>query len=306
MLSKIKVHALSIAITFLSVFFISQVSFAQPYACFPTCDGGDMRFFVFAGANLNSFIETNYVFGIRSPGNSPTLEIGIFDGDDATGDEPFPGVFLTDWDFGGASNITATLYADPMGEGAQMVQIAQWSGDGSFGDNTGTPMLDNDWFNITLPNSPAAMTPDGSYRYTLVMESVAPENESINQFKIRTDGTMIILPFQEFAFFTNIATEADTFVLWPNLTDADFTDPACVDQDNGFLFVCGMLDPDCCIGGGPYDGTWKFYIDVPEGEGVFNTWDGDFDFGSSTQDPDTFFLCVPDGVDVDTDDSNTT
>ena len=305
MLNRIKVYGLSIAITFLSIFFVSQVSFAQPYACLPTCDAGDIRFFVFAGPDLSSFIETRYVFGISSPASSPTFEIGIFDGDDSEGvgaEEIAPGVFITDWDQGGASNIIATLYADPTGEGAELVHVAEYSGDGNFGDNEFDPMLDNGWFNRTLNNIEAARSENGNFRYTLVVQTISSDPGSQNQFKIRTDGSMVILPGNEFAFSSGWITFDDSFVAWPNLTNEDFNDPACFDNVN-LLFVCDMLDPDCCIGGGPYDGTWKYYIEVPDGEGVFNVWDGDFDFGSASFQGD---VCVaPDGIDVDTDDWNT-
>ena len=186
MFNRIKVYVLSIVIAFLSIFFVSQVSFAQPYACFPTCDAGDMRFFVFAGPDLSSFIDTRYVFGISSPSSSPTFEIGIFDGDDSEGpgaEEIAPGVFITDWDQGGTSNIIATLYADPTGEGAELVHIAEYSGDGSFGDNMSDPMPDNDWFNRALNNVEEARSENGNFRYTLVLETINSEPGSQNQFK---------------------------------------------------------------------------------------------------------------------------
>lgn len=264
-----------------------------------------MRFFVFAGPDLSSFIETRYVFGISSPASSPTVEMGVFDGDDSNGpdaEEIAPGVFITDWDQGGVSNIIATLYADPTGEGAELIQIAQWTGDGSSGDNMFDPMPDNGWFTRTVNNPEEARSENGNFRYTFVVETVGSEAGSQNQFKIRTDGSMVILPGNEFAFSSAWITFDDSFVAWPNLTEEDFDDPACFDNIN-FEFVCSMQDPDCCIAGGPYDGSFKYYIQVPDGEGVFNVWDGDFDFGSASFQGD---VCVaPDGVDVDTDDWNT-
>ena len=299
MFSRVKTYTLSSFILLAALFLMTQSGFAQPYACLPTCDI-DGRFFVFAGAGSNSFIEARYVFGISSPGDRPTFEFGIFDGDDANSQ----GDFFSDWDQGGGAILRATLYVDPTGEGAQVLQVGQWSGDGSFGDNMGIPMPDNGWYDVTLQNTEAARTANGTFRYTLVVDAVNVENMAQNQYKIRTDGSMIILPKEEFAFMSIWISLEDSFVVWPNLTDEDFNNPACFDNVT-FAFTCNMLDPDCCIGGGPYDGTWKFFIDVPPGEGVFNTWDGDFDFGSVSAMPGQPFNCFIDGIDVDTDDWNT-
>lgn len=305
MLYKIKTCAITIATVFACLLLTSKSSFAQDYSCFPTCSATDMRFFVFAGPGLSSFIDTKFVFAISSPASSRTLEIGIFDGDDSEGpgaEEIAPGVFITDWDQGGAANIIATLYADPQGLGEELIQIARWSGDGSLGDNLSNPMPDNDWFTRTLNNIEAARSANGNFRYTLVIETIESDVGSQNQFKIRTDGSMVILPGNEFAFSSMWISFDDSFIAWPNLTNEDFTDPACVDPITN-RFVCGMLEPGCCIAGGPYDGSWKYYVQVPDGEKVFNIWDGDFDFGSASFQGNT---CVdPDGVDVDTDDWNT-
>ena len=298
MFSRIRTYTLSSFILLAALFLMTQSGFAQPYVCLPTCPV-DARNFVFAGPDQSSFIENSFVFGISSPDDSPTFEFGIFDGDDGNDQ----GGLFNDWDFGGDATIRATLYADPMGEGAQIIQLGQWSGDGSFGDNTGNPMPDGEWFDIMLTNSEAARSANGSFRYTIVVNVLGVGVGVSNQFKMRTDGTMIILPFAEFAFVSLAQSFDDTFVIWPNLTDEDFNDPACYNNVT-FQYTCNQLDPDCCLAGGPYDGTWKFFIDVPEGEGVFNVWDGDFDFGSSVQTPNGLD-CMADGVDVDTDDWNT-
>ena len=299
MFEKIKISLIGIMFILISCLFISQASFAQPYSCLPTCDGNDMRFFVFAGSDLSSFIETRYAFGISSPSDSPAVEIGFFDGEDAV--DQGGGFFVSDWDGTAPANLIATLYADPTGEGDQMIQIAQWSGDGSVGDNAGTRMTDGDWFNVTVDNAEAAISENGNYRYTLVVSASVADPGAINQFKLRTDGTMVILPLNEFAFHTMWFSFDDSFVAWPNLTDEDFLDPACF-NDATFRYQCSMQDPDCCIGGGPYDGSYVFYVNVPEGEGTFNVWDGDFDFTSSIDVMDT---CVNDGAALDTDDWNT-
>ena len=264
MLNRIKIYGLSLAISFVSVFLISQSSFAQPYACLPTCDAGDARFFVFAGPNLSSFIETRYLFGISSPNDSPNLEIGIFDGDDGTSQ----GAMFSDWDEG-LGTIRVTLFADPLGEGAVTTQLGQWSGDGSFGNNIGNPMPDNGWFNFVVTNAEAARSENGNFRYTLVVDSLNNVPNARNQYKIRTDGSMIILPFEEFAFMSLPVTLEDQLTVWPNVVfPGDFNNPACFDQMLG-QFACQMQDPTCCTFGGPYDGGFKFFIDVEEGQDGF-------------------------------------
>ncbi len=110
MLVRIKTYGVTVAITLVCVLMISQTTYAQPYACLPTCNGGDARFFVFSGPNLSSFIETNYAFGINSPDGATNVELGIFDGDDGTSQ----GGTLSSWD-DRQGNIRMTLYAIPWG-----------------------------------------------------------------------------------------------------------------------------------------------------------------------------------------------
>ena len=267
---------------------------AQPYVCLPNCATSDARNFIFTGQGQDSFIDNAILFALSSPEGSATIEIGIFDGDDGISQG---GVF-SDWDLF-ESNIRVTLYADPTGQGEQTIMLGQWSGNGTFGNNNGNPMPDNDWFNIVIINSLQAVSPNGNYRYTLLIDAETVTNQSRNSFSVRTDGTMIILPFQTFGFMANSQTNSDFFAIYPNATDG----PECFD----FVandFVCSFSDPECCASGGPYDGSWNFYVDVPVGQGVFNIWDGDFDLGSSTF-IDAFTPCQINGIDQDTDDPNT-
>ena len=297
MFYKIRTVAIALAITFTSILLISQSTYAQPYSCLPTCDGGDAQFFVFAGPGQSSFIETRYLFGISSPDGSENVEIGIFDGDDGTSQ----GGNLSDWDEGPAT-LRVTIFADPMGVGATDMQLGQWLGDGSSGNNSGVPMPDNDWFDFMIPNDESARSENGNFRYTVVVDSFNNDINARNQYKLRTDGTLIILPFEEFAFMSRFFSFQDQMTVWPNVTPDDINDPTCFDG-NTSEFQCNMLDPACCTFGGPYDGTFRFFIDVGEGQGVFNAWDGDFDFGSASG--DSVICNLADGVNVDTDDFNT-
>lgn len=182
MLHRIRTLAMAIAIIFTSVLLISQTTYAQDYACLPTCDGGDVRFFVFAGPGQSSFIETRYLFGISSPDGAENLEIGIFDGDDGTSQ----GGNISDWDEGQAI-LRVTIFADPMGIGATDIQLGQWLGDGSSGNNTGAPMPDNEWFDFMIANDEAARSLNGNFRYTIVVDSFNNVINARNQYKIRTD-----------------------------------------------------------------------------------------------------------------------
>jgi len=280
MLKGIKFYTLSLAIAFISVLFIPQASLAQPYACLPTCSTTDSKFLVLAGIELASLNGTSIAFGIRSPGTSGSVELGVFDGDQGNlWDLPVPG-----------ADIEVSLFADPNNDGTGNVLVGQW---------LGATMPDNDWFVINQPNSPQAQTPDGDYIYKLVVRNLAPDVSSNNAFKLRTDGRIQVLPFEIFSFMPNIGVSEDLFIVYPNL-EANLADPECV---VGAAVVCDPADPDCCIHETTYDGDWCFSFNLPEGIERIEMFDGDFDFGSSIA--DSGGNCVIDGVDVDTDDPNT-
>lgn len=273
--------------------------FAQPYACLPTCDETDSRNFAMVGEGANTFTDNSFLFGISSPASFPEVELGFFDADEATS----TGDVISNWDQGGSAVIVFKLYADPTGEGKKDQKIAEWYGDGSAGDNTGIQMPDGEWFNVTVPNTDLAKAASGNYRYTLSVELESVAAETINSFRVRTDGSMIIFQDTTFFMISQVITLSDFNDIYPNLVIPDsFSDPACFDAVTSD-FACNLKDPGCCISGGPYDGSYTFILDVDEGEGSIEAWDGDFDFGSSTS--NIPFVCIPDFVDVDTYDFNT-
>ncbi|GJM15380.1 MAG: hypothetical protein DHS20C13_07070 [Thermodesulfobacteriota bacterium] len=284
MLNRIKVYGLSIVIAFFSIIFISQVSSAQPYSCIPTCDGNDGKNLVFAGTGNASLTNNETTFLIRSSAGSPTMEFGIFDGDDGTDPNSFWDLFT--------SPITATLFTDSNGDGVGEIEIGQWEGD---------DMPDNDWFAITVPNSQNAETEDGDFRYILRVEANNEANQSLNSYKVRVDGSLALFPeTQAFSIIVRAGTQGNFELLYPN---ANFNDPSCFDPIANDT-TCAFGDPGCCLNPSTYDGNWKFCFNFEGDEDVLNVWDGDFDFGSASFDNQG--ICqAPDGIALDTDDPNT-
>ena len=152
MIEKIKHYGMSFVLVFVCAFFISQASNAQPYVCLPTCDVTDSKFITLSGVEVFSLNDATISFGIRSPGENASVELGIFDGDrGGLWDLIIPG-----------ADIEITLYADPSNDGTGNVVVGQWLGD---------TMTDNDWFVINQPNAPGAIAADGDYIYKLTVET---------------------------------------------------------------------------------------------------------------------------------------
>ncbi|GJM15378.1 MAG: hypothetical protein DHS20C13_07050 [Thermodesulfobacteriota bacterium] len=260
------------------------------FQCLPTCDVTDGRLFIMAGVGASTINNQDTILGIVTPGSEAMIEIGIFDGDAST-----------TWDdIGPPTQFEATLMADPLGDGTGLTVLATYSSDGSFGDNIGDPMVDNDWYNITLPNSSAAMNADGNFSYVFMIRNLTPNIEAFNLFKVRTLDPSAFFIFEQTAF--NVLTPAGFFsnpILYPNFTGPG--DPACFDPMT--TEFCDPADPMCCLSDSTYDGTYTFFFEVPEGTTELEMWDGDFDYQSSfLAGP---FDCQPDGIDADTDDPNT-
>lgn len=278
----------------LFLFCITSTKSAYPqYACLPTCSVTDGEFLALAAMGLSTSNNRNAEFQITSPGENRTFEIGIFDGEGT----------IDNWDINNAPFVVLEykLFLDPNGDGSGSPFLyATWSSDGTFGDNIGEPMPNDDWFIRTLPNSPEAQTQDGSYSYRLEMRNLNPGALALNGYKVRSDGTLAIPAGSAFNYISSPRTIEDFQVLYPNL---DIDDPACFDPNTPTQF-CDPTDPSCCLNPTNYDGVWEFCFVVPENLDTLDIWDGDFDFGSASLDADG--NCIdPDGVSVDTDDLNT-
>ncbi len=280
---------------FAVLFFIVPIKFAySQYACLPNCDVTDGEMLALAAMGLQTSNNRDAEFQITSPGENDTFEIGVFDGD---------GTF-TSWDVNNAPFVILEfrLFLDPEGDGTgNSLLYAEWSSDGTFGDNIGSPMPDNEWFIRELPNAEQARTGDGSFSYKLQIRNLNPDVIGLNGYKVRSDGTISIPAGSAFNYVSSPRGFENFQILYPNL-DAD--DPACFNPLPTPTFCNPLTDPSCCLNPTNYDGKWEFCFVVPQSIDTLDIWDGDFDFGSASRDADG--NCMrPDGVDLDTDDPNT-
>ena len=271
MFKSVAKYSLINLVLIIAFFCVSQNTLAQQYACLPTCSTIDAKFLVLSGTELFSLNNDRISFGIRSPGDSPFVELGIFDGDQGMS-----------WETPSAgADLEFTLFADPNNDGTGNVVVNQW-----FGDT----MPDDDWFVINQVNSAQAVSENGDYIYKLTVRNLNPNVLSSNSFKLRTDGRIKVLPFEIFSFISAIGDPDDLFIVYPNFGE-------CVE-------LCDPVDPDCCLHETTYDGDWCFNFIMPEDVERVEMFDGDFDYGTSVEN-EGGSACIPDGVLVDADDANT-
>ncbi len=292
MLSRVDLRLHLLLLT-LVVCLIPSSAFA--YSCLPSCSEVDGKFFVYSNIGL---LVTSIRFGVISPPGANEVEIGIFDGDDGADPANF-------WD-SGEGNTIYTMFADPNGDGTGTVEVAQWTGNGSGGRNTGTPMPDNAWFIDSIENTNLAKSPDGTFKYYIVAEvpMFGPGGATI-LFKIRTDGVLFLFPNQNINFMTKLAGGADSLegnikIIYPDFV---FDDPACFTFATGV--GCSTGEPGCCLNNTTYDGSWSYFFEVPENTTEVGTWDGDFDYNSAGQQDPATGNCILSTTELDTDDPNT-
>ncbi len=250
--------------------------------------------FAFSGVGLATTNEDVLQLRVTSPAENAQFEIGIFDGDADNTWDTVAGV---------PALLDIEIFLDPNGDGSGATSIGRYSSDGTFGDNIGNPMPDNDWFQVVLNNSPGALNPDGTeHVYKLIITNLNNGISSANTFKVRADGQLFAVAGQPFSYLVLITTELAFEIIYP---DIDFFDPLCTEA-SAFLpyFYCDPADPTCCINNTNYDGSWDFNFVVPQGVETLEIWDGDLDFGSASLDAQG--VCdFADGIDVDSDDPNT-
>jgi hypothetical protein len=214
------------------------------FSYFPTASTTDGRMISLVGANFQSMSGGSVEFGIGLPASADSLRIGIFDGE--TGGR---------WDFG-STELEYRLYADSTANGDGIPLLYTW-----YGHN----MVDNGWYNLVLPLSNAARSSDTIYFYRLVVTLSNTSTRTWSNFKIRTNGSAMMLP-RAFSFAVPLFTTGDAQILYPNYPSTTST---------------------------TYDGTWAFNISVPDAIEDFEIWDGDMDYGSydaaqkDTNDSDT-------------------
>lgn len=194
------------------------------------------------------------------PPDVETFQIGIFDGDHLNG---AGGEFH--WDTGNPLIPGTYLYslkADPDRDnnGQQIFAVID------------TDLLNNDWVDFEIENSPLALDADGNYVYTFSI-TLTNNVSSSNVFKIRLSEGQLEID-EIFTFIANASSAFDLPIIYPNIDGTDITNPA-------------NLTPTT------YDGTFTFFFNIAEPAVELVFWDGDADHGNF------------DGTSEDTDDQNT-
>jgi hypothetical protein len=152
------------------------------------------------------------------------------------------------WDLGTAP-LEYTLYADPNADGTGTIQVGQW-----LGNN----MIDDNWYLINVNTSADAKADSGYYFYRMVVRNTGATTTTWSNFKVRTNGYLLLKPgLAAFAFTASMQPSAGSigpiiYSGWPSTSNTT------------------------------YDGTWNFYMDVPEETTEVVIWDGDFDYGDYT------------------------
>lgn len=204
---------------------------------FPDTDPTSGRFVnITRGAVSLGDPEVN--FAIEVPAG-PSFEVGIFDGNMGGKWDPWaPSTAIPD-------QVTFTLYADPNRTGSKSVVVA--SADGAT-------MPDDAWFSAVVPNTPAALSPRGTYMYNLVVswQAITLASET-NNFKLRVEGQI----------YAPAGGSYGLLAYTPNDPDAVKNSPS------------------------TYDGTWHFHLVVPAGASQLVVWDGDFDRFDDVHDLDS-------------------
>jgi hypothetical protein len=220
------------------------------YVCFPTCSETDGRFLAQAGEGNQTLVGQVILLELIADKAATQLEIGIFDGNTSGR-----------WDYTSpGAQSEYTLFMDPVGDGSGIDDPGKL-----VGTWLGSAMPDNAWYAVTIAANAGARSGSGHYFYTLKVRNTNPGLDSINSFKVRTNGTVILAP-QAFSVMAPITSLADAQAIYP-------TYPS--------------------LTGTTYGGTWDFYVNVPGSTPSLIVWDGDLDYGSwdgefrDTDDPDT-------------------
>jgi hypothetical protein len=237
---------------------------APGFKCLPTCDVTDGRFLAIAGSGLLTLSPPELELAISVPAGSTSFDLGVFDGD---GGEYQSDGFTAFWDSGDTASFEYTLYADPQANGTGTTLIELQPGFPAFPSSS---MPDNDWIDFTVNTGPEAAAPSGNFFYLLKIRLLDPSVVTLNAFKVRSNAVISGLTLNPVARpFSYIAT-------WTALTDISVVYPA-----------FPLPTPTT------YDGTFRFFIDVPVTQSQVFLWDGDFDHGDflltnpDTDDPDT-------------------
>jgi hypothetical protein len=158
-----------------------------------------------------------------------------------------------------AAQLLLKLYTDPNADGL---------GDALVWTANGATMPNNAWATATIPVDGTSQTPSGTHRWVLAIQLTnLPAAGVLSNFKLRSNGAILVAP-DPFAFTAPLFGALEGNILYP-------------------AALPGNLGPST------YDGTWTFHLDIVEGLGALEIWDGDFDRGSWN------------GTNLDDDDSDT-
>jgi hypothetical protein len=214
-----------------------------------------------SGTGLVTLSEETLEVQFAVPAGQPSFTLGVFDGDGGQVD----GAGKRNWDLGNDIPYSYTLYADPLRDGSGMMIVDMSPG---VPVTSSASMPSNAWIDYNISTSADAQAPSGNFFYRLEIKLLNNSVSSFNAFKLRTNGVVSIRladqPFSYIASLNNVDDRAIVYPSFPSLTPTT------------------------------YNGTFRFFFDVPTPLAGISVWDGDFDYGDSTglltrdtDDPDT-------------------
>ncbi|HWM93380.1 MAG TPA: SdrD B-like domain-containing protein [Thermoanaerobaculia bacterium] len=241
--------------------------------CLPTCSTTDGRFMAIAGTGLDTLSPPEMVFALSVPATSTSFDFGFFDGDGGEFNPPGNPLGEANWDSGLTALFEYSLYADPEGDGTGLIPVDLEPGSPTI---LSSDMPDNAWRDFTIATGPEAQTPSGNYFYVIKVRLVLPTIITLNAFKVRSSAVLTGLTLdpveRPFSYIATWTALSDLSIVYPNFPAPTPT---------------------------TYDGSFRFFFDVPVSQTAITVWDGDFDHGKfdltdqDTDDPDTPGLTLP-------------
>lgn len=249
---------------------------AGGYACLPTCVGSetqnDGKFLLISGEDMATFAGSTIVVWVSVPNGNTSFELDFFDGDAGLDNSGNVNRYAGNWD-DGTTETTYTLYADPLRDGSGTGQVRQWS------DRT---MLNNRWYDDSIPTDGAALDAAGDY-YNYRLEITRPtQGAGGNAFKLRSTGYLT-------------SGRSDLLSNEMDLVDASFSIVGAFGGTKDMPLLYPQFSGNWSnVGPSSYSGEWDLYLNVKNDTVAMELWDGDFDRGTSS------------AAGADTDDPNTT
>lgn len=257
----------------------------QPSSAFPTSDPRDGRMLSLANG-FQSLSGQRIVLGLAVPPEETSFTFRIFDGDTGKACRPVdacaqPGA--GHWD-AGTAQIIVSMYFDPLfnpldpAPVSDLVLMGRWFGNATNttvdpeGRWTAEPLMpDNDFWDLAVNVTPEARAPSGTAFYRLVIRlDPSDPTSSASSFKVYSTVPIALLS-ENFGFIGALQqVRNDAPIIYPTW--------------NGVLPAMGsnFWQEAVASGDTTYDGTWTFFLDVPEGQEALRLFGGDFDFGTNS------------------------